>query len=110
MITTIFQKLVSKSDWQAPNLTYFAKKNLPVVLLRVLADTFAENAAIDTSPLNVARMDEALTNVYSLLNKLSKYGKLKRFFLTHTPRIQVGDHGTIAWYHEPNAGYYSLFL
>ncbi len=73
--TNIMIKLLVKNESYATNINFLVKKNLPVVLLKTISllhPFFLPSAPIDNSTLNMAKMDEAVNNIYILLIKLAK--------------------------------------
>ena len=75
MILTILHKLILKSESQSQNLSFLAKKNLPVVLLKTLNALVEQFELIPMDdPQNYLKMDETLSNLYTLLIRFNKHG------------------------------------
>ena len=73
--TSVMLHLVQKGDSQSQNLSILAKRNLPVVLLKLLSQIRKMvTEQKDELENDWSRHDEALSNIYSLLVKLSKQG------------------------------------
>ena len=65
-----------KGDNYATNMNFLVKKNLPVILLKTISTLhpqFKNLDQMDTTPNNISKIDEAITNIFLLLNKLFKY-------------------------------------